>query len=159
HVTLPRALHAELRPYQEVGVRWLALLNRLGLGACLADDMGLGKTIQVLALLLILKERAAGRGPVLLVVPASLIANWKTEIDRFAPSLSVLVAHPSIPPLLPEDMKPDDLAGHDLVITTYGLTHRLPWLRQIDWPMVILDEAQAIKNPGAKQSQAVKNLR
>jgi non-specific serine/threonine protein kinase len=157
---LPRDLQAELRPYQEVGVRWLSLLHRLGLGACLADDMGLGKTIQVLALLLILKERAApadGR-PALLVVPASLIANWKAEIDRFAPSLRVLVAHPSAE-RAPEGLASEDLAGHDLVVTTYGLTHRLSWLARIDWPLVILDEAQAIKNPGAKQAQAVKSLR
>jgi non-specific serine/threonine protein kinase len=94
------------------------------------------------------------------VVPASLIANWKAEIDRFAPSLSVLVAHPSAMDQGAADaVTPEDLAGRDLVITTYGLTHRLGWLRQTDWSLVILDEAQAIKNPGAKQAQAVKTLR
>ena len=100
----PRALRATLRPYQEIGVRWLWFLSRLGLGACLADDMGLGKTIQVLGLLLLLKgekKRGADRGsaapdgPSLLVVPASLIANWLGEIERFAPDLNVIVAHPS----------------------------------------------------------------
>jgi len=158
----PRGLGAELRPYQEVGVRWLSLLHRLGLGACLADDMGLGKTIQVLALLLTLKERPApsrGRGPALLVVPASLIANWKAEIDRFAPSLRVLVAHPSGASIAPEDITPEDLVGLDLVVTTYGLTHRLGWLAETEWPLIVLDEAQAIKNPGAKQAQSVKALR
>jgi superfamily II DNA or RNA helicase len=158
----PRALKAELRPYQEVGVRWLSLLHRLGLGACLADDMGLGKTIQVLALLLALHERpAASRaaGPALLVVPASLIANWKAEIDRFAPALRVRVAHPSDAGTAPEHITPEDIAGVDVVITTYGLTHRLPWLAGREWPLVVLDEAQAIKNPGAKQAQAVKALR
>ena len=158
----PRGLSAELRPYQAVGVRWLSLLHRLGLGACLADDMGLGKTIQVLALLLILKERAVaarGGGPALLVVPASLIANWKAEIDRFAPSLRVLVAHPSGAERAPEDITPEDLAGVDLVVTTYGLTHRLRWLGETEWPLVVLDEAQAIKNPGARQARAVKALR
>jgi len=158
----PRGLGAELRPYQEVGVRWLSLLHRLGLGACLADDMGLGKTIQVLALLLALKERPApsrGRGPALLVVPASLIANWKAEIDRFAPSLRVLVAHPSGASIAPEDITPEDLVGLDLVVTTYGLTHRLGWLAETEWPLIVLDEAQAIKNPGAKQAQSVKALR
>jgi len=157
----PRGLHAALRPYQEVGVRWLSLLHRLGLGACLADDMGLGKTIQVLALLLILRERPApshGAGA-LLVVPASLIANWKAEIDRFAPSLRVLVAHPSGADRSPEDITPEHLGGIDLVVTTYGLTHRLRWLTETEWPLVILDEAQAIKNPGAKQARAVKALR
>ena len=168
---LPRALRAELRPYQEVGVRWLSLLHRLGLGACLADDMGLGKTVQVLALLLGLKERVGGHAaapsatrsprpaePALLVVPASLIANWTAEIERFAPSLTVRVAHPSASGARAA-LGPDDLAGVDLVITTYGLTHRLPWLAERRWPLVVLDEAQAIKNRGAKQSRAVKALR
>jgi len=161
-VAPPLALRGELRPYQELGVRWLSLLHRLGLGACLADDMGLGKTIQVLALLLTLKERPApsvGKGPALLVVPASLIANWKAEIDRFAPSLRVLVAHPSGAEKAPEEITPESLAGVDLIVTTYGLTHRLRWLAETEWPLVVLDEAQAIKNPGAKQARAVKALR
>ena len=206
---LPRGLRAELRPYQSVGVRWLSLLNRLGLGACLADDMGLGKTVQVLALMLALKERGAkerGAGdrgpaePALLVVPASLIANWTAEIERFAPSLRVGVAHPSggrlaldtrpvdrkagpadsaedetgaADMLAPEAAAPvsagarapapataaPDLSGLDLVITTYGLTHRLPWLAGRQWPLLVLDEAQAIKNPGTRQTRAVKALR
>ena len=161
-VSPPRGLRAELRAYQAVGVRWLSLLHRLGLGACLADDMGLGKTMQVLALLLALKERPAlsrGTGPALLVVPASLIANWKAEIDRFAPLLRVLVAHPSEASAAPEAVTPADLSGLDLVVTTYGLTHRLGWLAETEWSLVVLDEAQAIKNPGAKQTQSVKALR
>jgi non-specific serine/threonine protein kinase len=158
----PRALGAELRPYQEVGLRWLTVLERLGLGACLADDMGLGKTVQVLALLLVLKERrraARGQGPALLVVPASLIANWRAEIDRFAPSLAVVVAHPSAPEGMPDAPSGEELEDVDLVVTTYGLTHRLAWLAGVEWGLVILDEAQAIKNPGAKQTRAVKALR
>ena len=93
------------------------------------------------------------------MVPASLIANWKAEIDRFAPFLRVLVAHPSGASRTPEEITPESLAGFDLVVTTYGLTHRLPWLRETEWPLVVLDEAQAIKNPGAKQARAVKALR
>jgi SNF2 family DNA or RNA helicase len=92
-------------------------------------------------------------------VPASLLANWKAEIERFAPSLAVLVAHPSAMEGAVDDVKPEALASLDLVITTYGLTHRLGWLTAIEWPLVVLDEAQAIKNPGAKQARAVKTLR
>src|SRR5262249_14422201 len=118
-------------------------------------------TIQVLGLLLALKERGGPsdrRGPALLVVPASLIANWKAEIDRFAPSLRTLVAHPTGMDKSLDNVTPDDWAGQDLVITTYGLTHRLEWLARTKWPLVVLDEAQAIKNPGAKQTRAVKAL-
>ncbi len=166
----PRALRATLRPYQEVGVRWLWFLSRLGLGACLADDMGLGKTIQVLGLLLLRKgettrgaERDAvtSRRPSLLVVPASLIANWLGEIERFAPDLAVLVAHPSSgrPGRALTVLPADELAGIDLVITTYGQAARLPWLAETDWTLVVLDEAQAIKNPGTRQARALKQLR
>src|SRR4029077_8886099 len=106
-------LKGKLRPYQQVGVRWLHLLTRLGLGACLADDMGLGKTIQVLALLLLLKrESGADARPSLLIAPASLLANWASEIERFAPCLRTLIAHPSAGPV--GDFKtlgPDRLGG------------------------------------------------
>ena len=151
------ALHGSLRPYQQAGVRWLHLLARLGLGACLADDMGLGKTIQVLALLLVQRAEAVGR-PSLLVVPASLIANWVAEIERFAPSLSYLVAHPSALPAEALKSAPPGLAQAELVITTYGFVLRSAWLGEVRFRQVILDEAQAIKNPGAKQTRRVKEL-
>ncbi|MCP3476133.1 DEAD/DEAH box helicase [Bradyrhizobium sp. CCGUVB1N3] len=157
-----RSLQGTLRPYQQTGVQWLHLLVRLGLGACLADDMGLGKTIQVLSLLLLQKERTVGeRKPSLLVAPASLLANWAAEISRFAPTLKALVAHPSTMPA--EELKHLDrttaLGGTDLIITSYGFLNRVPWLLATPWQLVILDEAQAIKNPGSKQTRAVKLLR
>ena len=155
------ALNATLRPYQQVGVRWLYLLAKLGLGACLADDMGLGKTIQVLSLLLILKSQANGESqPSLLVAPASLLANWAAETERFAPGLKTLVAHPSA--LAAEEFRtlsPEHLSGVDLVITSYGSLLRAPWIGETDWGVAVVDEAQAIKNPGAKQTRAVKGLR
>src|SRR5271166_4166452 len=115
------ALRATLRPYQDVGLRWLGFLARLGLGACLADDMGLGKTIQVLALLLTISERSGEPRPSLIVAPASIIANWAAEAKRFAPSLNLFVAHPAFTPA--ERLKStsaEDLAGIDLVVTSYA---------------------------------------
>ena len=158
-------LKAILRPYQRAGLRWLYLLQQLGLGACLADDMGLGKTMQVLSLLLVLKteREAAGRKESrctsLLVAPASLLANWSAEIERFAPGIRTLIAHPSVTPL-PELKQIDRnrLTGVDLVITSYGTLLRLPWLENVPWRLAVLDEAQAIKNPGAKQTRAAKKI-
>jgi len=157
-------LKATLRPYQQVGTRWLRFLTQLRLGACLADDMGLGKTIQVLAMLLgVRAARQTGAAPdaqpqpSLLVVPASLIANWKSEMARFAPDLTAWVAHPSEH----DDCQSDPglkLDNKDLIITTYGMAARLDWLRQRQWNMVILDEAQTIKNSGTRQTRAVKEL-
>jgi non-specific serine/threonine protein kinase len=154
-------LKTALRPYQHVGTRWLYLLSRLGLGACLADDMGLGKTIQVLALLLVLKNQrtAKKKHPSILIAPASLLANWVAEIERFAPSLTILVAHPSVLPAAKlKDLAPQVLTSYDLVITSYGSLLRLPALASASWNLAILDEAQAIKNPGAKQTRAAKAI-
>ncbi|MBU4370644.1 MAG: DEAD/DEAH box helicase, partial [Proteobacteria bacterium] len=134
------------------------------------DDMGLGKTIQVLALLLLLRQQKASgtppvTGPALVVVPASLVANWKAEIGRFAPSLAVFYAHPSETPAAALAMMADPqrraatLSGMDLVITTYAMIHRVAWLREVSWGLLVLDEAQAVKNPGARQTRAVKALR
>lgn len=150
------ALKASLRPYQQAGVRWLHLLARLGLGACLADDMGLGKTLQVLALLLTLPRT----GPSLLVAPASLLANWQQEAERFTPSLRCVIAHPSA--MAPDALRALDaerLAQTDLVITSYGTLMRLPKLLAMRWQLVAADEAQALKNPAAKQTKAVKQLK
>ena len=158
-------LHAELRPYQRVGVRWLFWLHTIGLGGCLADDMGLGKTIQVLALLLLVKKentrkKAGARRPSLLVVPASLLANWTAEAARFAPSLAMIVAHPSAVDGADLARAPDARVEHaDVVLTTYGTLQRAQWMREREWNVAVIDEAQAIKNPGAKQTRAVKALR
>ena len=152
-------LRATLRPYQEVGVRWLHLLSSLGLGACLADDMGLGKTLQVLALVAAASARRNDEPPALVVAPASLVANWAAEAARFTPDLRVLVAHASaIPRAELADLDPAFVNRADLVITTYGTVTRLPWMADRRWRMVVVDEAQAIKNPSARQTRAVKAL-
>lgn len=147
-------LQATLRPYQQVGVRWLHLLSQLGLGACLADDMGLGKTIQILALLLNRKNASLTRlRPNLLIAPASLLANWAAELKRFAPQLTCFIAHSSA-----HNAEEVHLSTADLVITSYGSLLRMPWLCTTAWDIVILDEAQAIKNPDTQQTRAVKKL-
>ena len=154
------AFRGTLRPYQQIGLRWLYFLAKLGLGACLADDMGLGKTIQVLSLLLVLQRETDGkRQPSLLVAPASLLANWASEIERFTPGLKAIIAHPSAQPLSNlKEMTAERLRGVDLVITSYGTLLRVPEIHEISWNVLVLDEAQAIKNPAAKQTQAAKKL-
>jgi superfamily II DNA or RNA helicase len=157
-----RDLQATLRPYQDVGVRWLWFMTELGLGACLADDMGLGKTIQVLDLLLQRKRQKPDAPHCLLIVPASLLGNWRQEITRFAPGLQVRFAHRSetdaeaLARIARDPVKA--LAGVDLVVTTYGLARTQEWLTRISWSLVILDEAQAIKNASAAQTRGVKRL-
>lgn len=154
---------ARLRGYQQDGLKWLYLLHTLQFGACLADDMGLGKTVQLLAFLnAIQQDKTAGnvRGPSLLVIPASLLANWIGEIESFFPSLHYLAAHPDLhkPGKVPEP-DPEQLKNLDLVITTYALTQRYQWIQDYSWNYIILDEAQAIKNPGTKQTKTIKKLK
>jgi SNF2 family DNA or RNA helicase len=160
----PPGLRAQLRPYQQTGVSWLRFVTGLGLGACLADDMGLGKTVQVIGMLLHRKFNRKDEGPThakpsLLVVPASLLANWKAELERFAPTLSFLIAHPSGTMTGNRQVEKQDAQGVDLLITTYGMLSRSQWLGEHDWDLVILDEAQAIKNSGTRQSRTVKGLK
>lgn len=154
-------LKATLRPYQEIGVSWLSFLTELGLGACLADDMGLGKTIQVLALLVAQKKKRNCK-PSLLVLPASLLGNWKSEMERFTPSLRAKFVHLSESTkdeLTAMGMSPKTAFNKtDVVLTTYGMLLRQKWLTDISWRFVILDESQAIKNPAARQTKAVKKL-
>jgi len=155
-------LQANLRPYQQTGLNWLWFLSELGLGACLADDMGLGKTIQVIALLLAQQGRAGQKVPSLLVLPASLIANWKSELQQFAPSLKVICLHPAEierSKLARIAADPEtQLSGFNAVLTTYGMLQRQEWLRTPTWNLIVLDEAQAIKNPASQQTKAVKTL-
>lgn len=153
-------LYAVLRPYQCDGVKWLWLLYNLRLGGCLADDMGLGKTIQIIALLLVVKYCQNTPKRHLLVIPVSLIGNWGAEIRRFAPELRFIFVHPSIgrDSGSIQDITIDDLKDIDLVVTTYSFVGRLKFLTTVVWDLIILDEAQAIKNPGAKQTHSIKRL-
>jgi superfamily II DNA or RNA helicase len=160
-------LKAELRNYQAEGVRWLWWMSKLGLGACLADDMGLGKTIQTIALLLQLRRETNQKTrqvPSLLVAPASLLANWKQELARFAPTLSFMIVHPSEMSdghlkELAEKGGQQGLGNVDLVITTYGMLLRSVFFEKNQWRLVVLDEAQAIKNPSSRQTVSVKKLK
>ncbi|GAB6144394.1 DEAD/DEAH box helicase [Desulfocicer niacini] len=148
---------ATLRPYQQIGLNWLAFLDSLGFGACLADDMGLGKTIQVLAFLSTLKAREPGQTS-LLVVPASLLSNWEAEIHRFFPDLDYFMEHPGYKKTGQSGKNPLPWEKFDLVITTYAMVQRNTSLQQFHWRTLILDEAQAIKNPSTRQSKTVKRL-
>ncbi|MBI4332705.1 MAG: DEAD/DEAH box helicase [Chloroflexi bacterium] len=157
-IAAPPGFNGQLRPYQLLGVSWLAFLRQFGFGACLADDMGLGKTIEFIAFLLHLRQRKLLRGPSLLVCPMSVVNNWKREVERFAPSLKIMVHHG------PDRDSGDSLVGlvkkNQLVITTYALAHRdAATLSRVDWECVALDEAQNIKNPSARQTQAVRKLK
>lgn len=153
----PVSFRGKLRPYQERGVAWLAFLERWGLGACLADDMGLGKSIEFIAFLLHLQEQDALENPTLLVCPTSVLGNWEREVKKFAPTLRLLQYH--------GDKRPKGQAftqavkKHDLVITSYALIHRdIKLLKSVNWQIIVLDEAQNVKNSEAKQSQAVRQL-
>ena len=147
---------AHLREYQQKGLNWLYFLHSLRFGACLADDMGLGKTVELLAFLSAIKT-GESKNASLLVIPASLISNWVNEIERFYPNLNFFVAHPAMQSERVVLTK-NELEDLDLVITTYSLAQRYEWLQSYSWKYVILDEAQAIKNPGTKQTRAIKKF-
>lgn len=166
-VSPAKEFKATLRGYQQQGLDWLSFMEGLRFGACLADDMGLGKTVQVLAFL---TSRVKAMGtPSLLVVPASLVTNWTEEIKRFAPGFRVCVAHPDyVKSEAGETLAaakkrmgetgPQAIDTLDLVITTYALTKKYAWLAVRAWDCLILDEAQAIKNPATRQTRVVKTL-
>ncbi|HEY3121036.1 MAG TPA: DEAD/DEAH box helicase, partial [Vicinamibacteria bacterium] len=156
-LSAPEGFTGTLRPYQTRGLSWLAFLGGWGFGACLADDMGLGKTVQALALALH-RKRQGHEGPILLVCPTSVIANWQKEAARFTPELRVLVHHGG------GRSRGEDFAAaasaHDLVLSSYALLHRdLAHLGAVDWAGVMLDEAQNVKNSETKQARAARALR
>jgi SNF2 family DNA or RNA helicase len=141
----------ELRHYQREGLGWLRFLRQFGLGGCLADDMGLGKTVQALALL----DSGERQGPALVVAPRSLIFNWKQEAARFSPRLRIL-DYTGIGRKEHEGR----LDSHDLILTTYGTLRRdAAVLKDFRFDTVILDEAQAIKNPTTESAKAVRLLK
>ncbi|MEU4322920.1 SNF2-related protein [Nocardia fluminea] len=177
-VPVPVGLKAQLRPYQERGLSWLATMSRLNCGAILADDMGLGKTVQVLALLVHEREVATPVarpnsaveptplaavdareqvGPTLLVCPMSVVGNWQRETQRFAPDLRVLVHHG--PSRRQGAEFAAAVADSDLVITTYALLARdITLLNEQQWERIVLDEAQHIKNAVTRQARAARAL-
>jgi len=156
----PQGFKGILRPYQGRGVSWLEYLRGLGFGACLADDMGLGKTIELIAFLLHEREcqKGVGPAPALLISPLSVAGNWQKEIERFAPSLKVMVHHGA--DRLSGTALQEEALKRDVVITTYALAQRdADDLSALRWSHIVLDEAQNIKNPYARQTQAIKSLK
>lgn len=154
HVAPPAGLQAALRPYQLGGLAWLQFLREYGFGGILADDMGLGKTIQTLAHILLEKEAGRLDAPALVVAPTSLMPNWRAEAARFAPGLRVLLLHGK-----ERSAQFDAIPGADLVLTTYALLGRdEDALRRHRYHLLILDEAQYIKNSRTKASQTARLL-
>ena len=154
-IGVPDGFIGELRPYQEVGYQWLLQMNRLGFGTCLADDMGLGKTVQILAFLEALRAQKPN-GKALLIVPASLLGNWQKEAERFTPDLPVEILHGAHAATLSDRFVQ---SAAFLTVTTYRMAMSIEALEEPVWDCIILDEAQAIKNPAAKQTRQIKKLK
>jgi len=151
----PRSLQADLYPHQQVGYRWMRYLHENRWGGLLADDMGLGKTVQIISLLSFLHDRGTLR-PALLVVPVSVIVNWKRELERFAPGIQPAHEHRGTG----RERNPERLAEHDIVVTTYATLRRDQlMLATIDWTVIACDEAQNVKNPTANVTSAIKGMK
>lgn len=156
----PPSFLGELRPYQQQGASWLIFLRKFGLGAVLADDMGLGKTIQYMAYLAYVKEHKlkSGTAPSLLICPTSVIGNWERELQRFLPSLNVVLHYGTKRPRDKNFAK--SIKDADLVITSYALAQiDAEELQSFEWDSLCLDEAQNIKNAYTKQAGAIRKLR
>ncbi|MEN8505500.1 MULTISPECIES: DEAD/DEAH box helicase [Paraburkholderia] len=154
-VPVPRGLRAELRAYQQQGLNWMQFLRAQDLAGVLADDMGLGKTVQTLAHILAEKEAGRLNRPALIVVPTTLVHNWREEARRFAPELKVLVLNG---PQRKERF--EQIGEHELILTTYALLWRdQKVLAEHDYHLLILDEAQYVKNATTKAAQAIRGLR
>ena len=154
-VEQPAGLNAELRPYQQQGLHWLQFLRELTFNGILADDMGLGKTVQTLAHLLVEQHQGRATLPSLIVAPTSLMGNWRREAKRFTPDLSVLLLHGA-----ERKEHLDKINQYDIVLTTYALIRRdLEVLQGCRYHYIVLDEAQAIKNPKSQTTQAVCSLK
>ncbi|HEY5952684.1 MAG TPA: DEAD/DEAH box helicase [Kofleriaceae bacterium] len=153
-VAAPTSLRADLRPYQREGVAWLQHLREHGAGGILADDMGLGKTLQTITHVLSEKDQGRLDRPAMIVTLTSLVGNWRRELERFAPTLSIAVHHGA-----DRHERRDTLANHDVIITTYPLVARdREDLAELSLHILVLDEAHAIKNSGAQASEAVRCL-
>jgi SNF2 family DNA or RNA helicase len=154
-VPLPEKLKANLRPYQERGFAWMYRNSQIGFGSVIADDMGLGKTLQVITTLLKYKEENAisDKEKALIVAPTGLLANWIAEFEKFAPSLNVMLYHGT-------NRKPDNDAGFDILLTSYGVARSdVDILKKRKWQVIVIDEAQNIKNQDTAQSKAIKNIK
>ncbi len=150
-IALPAALLGTLRPYQEVGFRWLYTNVNKGFGCCIADDMGLGKTIQVISLILKLKEEKKLKKPVVVICPTTLLGNWEREFENFAPNLDVYTYH---------GFNREFNIDNDVILTTYAILRiDIEEFKKHAWDLVIIDEAQNIKNPSTSQTQAVKSIK
>ncbi len=150
-VSIPKDLKGELRPYQQIGLKWLWTNITKGFGACVADDMGLGKTIQVISLLLKMKEDGLLKKPVLVICPTTLMGNWMKELQMFAPTLDATIYHGA-------ERQLD--VNHDIILTTYAIMRiDVEELKKHTWGVIIVDEAQNIKNPDTAQTLAIKMLK